>query len=127
MAGAAWTNGFSASTTKLIGLLEVLGEVGLVVPMLTDVLPWFTPLAVVGLALLMGGAVTLHLLYGEYRNTLLPLVVLLSIFVGHGRRVILTLLVNRMMRNNGSFCKTTRLPTGPFTLHVRYARPQAGA
>ena len=57
--------------------------------MLTHILPWLTPLAAAGLALLMGGAVAIHLLYGEYWNMLLALVVLLlTFFVIYGRCVI---------------------------------------
>ena len=92
VAGAVWAETFSPSTTKLIGLLEVLGAVGLVIPMITDVLPWLTPLAAVGLSLLMVGAVATHLRHREYQKALLPLVVLLlAVCIVYGRFVVLPL------------------------------------
>ena len=50
-----WT-GFSDLARPLvvfIGFAEVLGAAGLVLPMATGVLPWLTPLAAVGLALIV--------------------------------------------------------------------------
>ncbi|CAN5843133.1 DoxX family protein [soil metagenome] len=83
---AAWTEAFSPGFVKLVGGLEVLGAVGLVVPMATDILPWLTPLAAVGLGLLMAGAVVTHLRHREYPNALLPLAVsLLAAFIVYGR------------------------------------------
>src|SRR5215208_3622219 len=49
-----WT-GFSElprSQVVFIGLAEVLGAAGLVLPMATGVLPWLTPLAALGLAII---------------------------------------------------------------------------
>ena len=48
-----WT-GFSNLPRGLvlgIGIGEVLGSVGIVLPMATDILPWLTPLAAMGLAI----------------------------------------------------------------------------
>lgn len=57
--------GFAADTTdtnvKLIGAVEVLGAIGLIVPWLTGIAPVLTPLAAVGLALVMAGAVVVHI------------------------------------------------------------------
>ena len=93
VAGAAWAETFSPSTIKLIGLLEVLGAVGLVAPMATGILPWLTPLAAVGLGLLMVGAVATHLRFREYPNALLPLTVsLLAAFVVYGRVSVVSVL-----------------------------------
>src|SRR5207247_2025067 len=50
-----WT-GFSDLPRPLvisIGFAEVLGAAGLVLPMVTGVLPWLTPLAAVGLAIIV--------------------------------------------------------------------------
>lgn len=59
--GMAWTEDFSASAVKLIGASQLLGALGLVLPALLDVAPVLTPLAATGLALVMGGAVVVHL------------------------------------------------------------------
>jgi uncharacterized membrane protein YphA (DoxX/SURF4 family) len=57
----AWVEDFSQPTVRLISTLEVVGATGLVLPALTGILPWLTPLAALGLALLMAGAVYTHL------------------------------------------------------------------
>jgi uncharacterized membrane protein YphA (DoxX/SURF4 family) len=61
----AWANEFSASQIKLIGLAEVLGAIGLIVPQALGVLPVLTPIAAAGLAALMAGAAVTHLRRSE--------------------------------------------------------------
>ena len=76
----------SPGQTRLIGLLEVLGAVGVVVPLLIGVVPFLTAWAAVGLMLTMVGAVITHLRCKEYLN-LIPAGVLLALaaFVAWGR------------------------------------------
>jgi hypothetical protein len=82
----AWVEDFSQGTVRLIGTLEVLGAVGLVLPALTGVLPWLTPLAALGLVLLMIGAALTHLRRTEYGNIPVNAVLLvLAAFVAYGR------------------------------------------
>lgn len=52
---------FSDTQVKGIGTLEVLAAIGLIVPPLLHVGTFLTPLAAVGLVLLMGGAIATHL------------------------------------------------------------------
>jgi uncharacterized membrane protein YphA (DoxX/SURF4 family) len=59
-AGMGWAQDFSDGGVRLIGLLEVVGAVGLVLPRLTGIAPILTPLAAIGLALVMAGAVVVH-------------------------------------------------------------------
>jgi uncharacterized membrane protein YphA (DoxX/SURF4 family) len=59
-AGMGWAEDFTDTNVKLIGAVEVLGAIGLVVPWLTGIAPILTPIAAVGLALVMGGAVVTH-------------------------------------------------------------------
>src|SRR5712691_11939482 len=54
----------------LIGFTEVLGAVGLVVPMATGILPWLTPLAAVGLAIIVLMAAGFHLRADERLNAI---------------------------------------------------------
>lgn len=63
-----WVSDFRPPTVRLIGALELLGAVGLVVPTATGVLPWLTPLAAVGLAGLMVGALATSLRHRLYPN-----------------------------------------------------------
>ncbi len=67
-----WT-GFSDVPRPLvvfIGLTEVLGAAGLVLPMVTGVLPWLTPLAAVGLAIIVLMAAGFHLRADERLNAI---------------------------------------------------------
>jgi uncharacterized membrane protein YphA (DoxX/SURF4 family) len=58
---------FSDAQIKGIGALEVLAAIGLVVPPLIHFATFLTPLAAVGLILLMGGAAATHLRRREPR------------------------------------------------------------
>jgi len=58
--GMAWTEDFSAGNVKLIGALEVLAGIGLILPAALDIAPVLVPLAAVGIALIMIGAVVTH-------------------------------------------------------------------
>ena len=67
-----WT-GFSELPRPLvvfIGFAEVLGAAGLVLPMATGILPWLTPLAAVGLAIIVLMAAGFHLRADERLNAL---------------------------------------------------------
>ncbi len=57
------------------GAAEIAGGLGLVLPGWTRILPWLTPLAASGLALVMVGAVVWHAGRGEIRNVVTNLVV----------------------------------------------------
>jgi len=45
---------------QTIGILEILGAIGLVLPAATGILPWLTPLAAAALAVLMLFAIVFH-------------------------------------------------------------------
>ncbi len=63
----AWVNDFRQSQVKGIGLAEVLGAVGVILPWLTGILPVLTPIAAIGLALLQVGAALTHIRRGELK------------------------------------------------------------
>ncbi|WP_245595325.1 DoxX family protein [Glycomyces tenuis] len=71
-----WVEDYSQGQVRLIGAAEVLGGIGLVVPPAVGVLSVLSPVAATGLAVLMAGAVVVHLRRGEASNTVLPLVLL---------------------------------------------------
>ncbi|WP_062209282.1 DoxX family protein [Streptomyces sp. NBRC 109706] len=50
---------------RTIGILELLGAVGLVLPAMVDIAPVLVPSAAVGVALLMVGAMVVHQRRGE--------------------------------------------------------------
>jgi uncharacterized membrane protein YphA (DoxX/SURF4 family) len=72
--GMGALTGFSPGVIKLIGLLEVLAAVGLVLPALLDIAPVLVPLAAVGLAALMAGALVTHLRRKEHQAVAVTLV-----------------------------------------------------
>ena len=72
--------------TLFIGVAEVLGAIGLILPSLLRIKPWLTPLAAVGLVLIMIGAIAVTLAGGMAGAALFSLVVgLLAAFVAYGR------------------------------------------
>lgn len=69
-----------------IGAAEVAGAIGLIVPPLVHILPVLTPLAALGLAVVMVGAIVTHGRRKEYPNVAVNVVLLgLALFVAWGR------------------------------------------
>jgi uncharacterized membrane protein YphA (DoxX/SURF4 family) len=58
--GMGWTDDFSAGAVKTIGALEILAAVGLILPAALGIASVLTPLAALGLGLLMVGAAITH-------------------------------------------------------------------
>jgi len=56
-----YVKNYTSTQIKLIGLAEILGAIGLIVPAATGILPVLTPLAAVGLCVIMLLATRLHL------------------------------------------------------------------
>ena len=76
---------------RFIGVAEVLGGIGLILPGLLRIRPGLTPLAAIGLVIIMIGATVLTLASGEVAMALIPLLVgLLAAFVAYGRWSCLT-------------------------------------
>ena len=71
---------------RFLGVAEVLGALGLILPGLLRIRPGLTPLAAAGLVIIMIGATALTLAAGDVATALIPLVVgLLAAFVAYGR------------------------------------------
>jgi uncharacterized membrane protein YphA (DoxX/SURF4 family) len=71
---------------QFIGVAEVVGAIGLILPGLLRIRPGLTPLAAAGLVIIMIGATVLTLAGGDVAPALIPLVVgLLAAFVAYGR------------------------------------------
>jgi uncharacterized membrane protein YphA (DoxX/SURF4 family) len=84
-----WVKDVGPRGVRLIGSLEILGAIGLILPAVTGILPWLTPVAAAGLALTMVGAMITHGRRGEYSSIGANLVLLvLSLIVVYGRFVI---------------------------------------
>ena len=61
----AWAADFTDANIKGIGLAEVLGAIGVIVPWATMIAPVLTPIAALGLAVLQVGAMQTHRRRGE--------------------------------------------------------------
>src|SRR5436309_402457 len=71
---------------RFIGVCEVLGALGLILPGLMRIKPGLTPLAAAGLVIIMIGATVITLVAGEIVPALISLVVgALAAFVAYGR------------------------------------------
>lgn len=81
-----WMLDVSSATLLCIGLLEILGASGLIVPAAVEVAPILTPIAAAALATMMLVAAAMHIRRGEpsaVRNT--AILVALATFVAWGR------------------------------------------
>jgi uncharacterized membrane protein len=65
-----WVNDYSLSTVRFIGISELLGAVGLIVPQFSGILPILTPVAAVGLAVIMVLAAAHHIPKSEYKEVI---------------------------------------------------------
>ena len=71
---------------RFIGVVEILGGLGLILPGLLRIKTWLAPLAAVGLVIIMIGATAISVRIGPVGPALFPLVVgLLAAFVAYGR------------------------------------------
>ena len=83
----AWVHDYSPGMVRFVGIAELLGGIGLVVPWLTALAPVLTPLAAVGLAVIMVLAIAYHL---RKKEPIVMNLVLLALagFVAYGRFVL---------------------------------------
>ncbi|MFC7710698.1 DoxX family protein [Micromonospora lupini] len=65
----AWVDPVPPTQVKALGAVEVLAAVGLVLPALTGIATVLTPLAAVGLVIVMIGAILVHLRDRKKRDT----------------------------------------------------------
>jgi uncharacterized membrane protein YphA (DoxX/SURF4 family) len=81
-----WAADWSPASIKLVGLAEIAGAVGLILPALLHIAPILVPLAAVGLILVMIGAAVVHSRRRELPNVAICVVIaLLAAFVAWGR------------------------------------------
>ena len=84
-----WVKDVGRGGVRLIGSLEILGAIGLILPAVTNIWSWLTPVAAAGLALTMVGALITHGRRGEYSGIGVNVALLiLALFVVYGRFVL---------------------------------------
>lgn len=81
-----WAADLPVALVRFIGFAELAAGVGLVLPAATRIMPSLTPLAAIGLAIIMGLAIPFHIMRGEANVIGLHIVVVaLCVFVAWGR------------------------------------------
>jgi uncharacterized membrane protein YphA (DoxX/SURF4 family) len=84
--GINWAERFPLTTVRLIGISQLLGAIGLILPMLLNFAPILTPLAASGLALTMLLAIFHHLKYKENKAIITNILIMaMALFVAYGR------------------------------------------
>jgi len=82
----SWVNEYSNGKRYFICASKIVGAIGLIVPLYLNILPILTPIAALGLAMIMVLAMSYHFRKKEYKDV--PATVLflaLSLFVAYNR------------------------------------------
>ncbi|MER8158320.1 DoxX family protein [Streptomyces sp. NPDC094472] len=66
----AWVDTTPMPAVRAIGMIEVLGAIGLILPPLTGIAPWLALAAAIGFVVLQIGATRIHLSRGDRRIAL---------------------------------------------------------
>ena len=61
---------------RILGILEMLGSVGIIVPWLTGIVPVLTPVTAICFCIVMAGALIVHAQKKEYKFLPLPVVII---------------------------------------------------
>ncbi len=81
-----WAADLPVALVRFIGYAELAAGIGLVLPAATRTIPGLTPLAAIGLAIIMGLAIPFHIMRGEANVIAMHIaVVALCVFVAWGR------------------------------------------
>lgn len=67
--GWAWATSLPAWFIVVLGVVEILGAIGIILPAASRILPWLTPLAAGGMAIVQISAMILHAVRGETAGT----------------------------------------------------------
>lgn len=85
-ASMSWVNDFSAGMVRFIGISELLGGIGLLLPALLRIKPVRTPLAALGLFTVMVFALVYHITKGEYESLGMNVILgAIAFFIAWGR------------------------------------------
>jgi putative oxidoreductase len=82
----SWVNEFPAAFVRFIGITQLLGSLGLILPSLLRIKPILTPLAALGFLITMFFAIIVHVAHGE-ANVIMTNIILgaLAAFIAWGR------------------------------------------
>jgi hypothetical protein len=81
-----WVKDFSVATVKFVGVSELLGGIGLIVPWATGILPILTPIAAIGIGVIMVLAAVYHFQHKEYPGIGINVfLAAIAAFIAYGR------------------------------------------
>lgn len=81
-----WSNDVPDALVRFIGISEFLGAVGLLLPAILKIKPILTPIAAIGLALIMLFATVFHIARGESEVITVNIsIMLIALFIAWGR------------------------------------------
>ena len=84
--GLKWVLRIPLSSVRFIGMLELFGALGLILPMLLNTYPLLTPFSAIGFLLIMIFASYHHYRYSENNAIILNIIIMiLSTFIAIGR------------------------------------------
>lgn len=78
--GMSWVQGANPAVVKLVGLVEILGAVGLILPPLINTAVLLAPLAAIGLVLVQAVAIGVHMQMKDVRSLPINIALLLLAF-----------------------------------------------
>lgn len=83
---AGWAEGFSPAALKALGVVDLLGAAGLILPAVLDIAPTLVPVAATGTALLFAGAIIVRIRRGLWATAIAEVLYLgMAVFVAWGR------------------------------------------
>ena len=80
-----WAKHVSEELIYFVGAVEILGALGLLLPAILKIKPILTPLAALGLAVVMVLAIALNVSIGETNAVGLLVIVAIALFIAWGR------------------------------------------
>ncbi|MFD0366169.1 DoxX family protein [Nocardia sp. GCM10030253] len=83
---ATWAEDFSPAALKALGVVDLLGAMGLILPAVLDIAPILVPVAAIGTALLFAGAIIVRVRRGLWATAVAEVLYLaMAVFVAWGR------------------------------------------
>ncbi len=88
-AGMGWVEETRMPLVRMVGVLEIAGAIGIIVPWASGILPLLTPMAAWGLAAVQVGAIGTNVRHGEREHLLFNVLLLVAaVVVAIGRSVV---------------------------------------
>jgi hypothetical protein len=79
--GMTWAAGAHPAVVKLVGIVEILGALGLILPPLLATAVFLAPLAAIGLIIVQAVAIGVHMKMGDLKSLPINISLLLLAFV----------------------------------------------